>query len=676
MTVNWAEASPAALAALFWLVGCGVPASHALGLRGIAAWCTAPVWPAAALGAAAVVAGWLGVRWSPLVGVAAMVVVTVVSVGTGSVLRRITVIREPDPRTAKTAAFSGLGVAVLMGAVIVARGLGRPAAVAWTWDTSFHYSALAYILDSGDASSLSLAALGDPKAVVSFYPAGWFDIASLVPPTAGTAVPVAANAVIGVVAALVWPLALLFLARQVFGPRPLALAVAAPLAMGFDQYPWELFSWGALWPYALGQALVPIGLGLVLSLTGLATEDRVGAPRAAVLLVVAIAGIGFAHPAAVFGVGALALFPVGWVLARWALREHRAGRTRRAVLGVSSAALLTVAVVVGLGATPMVQRMRATDWRPATTAAGAFGEILLNATNSDRALWLLSAVVVLGAIVLWRTNSHRWILAAHLGSGLLYIMSASVQSATTTWITAFWFNDSHRLAAMLAVTAPLMATAGFIRITEQVGRSQRFARAFERACAHRPRLAAGNAAAVAPALLVAVALLVTTKGLYEGRNTLVIHEVSKDDRDRSAKLAFYQQVERTVPPQAVIANNPEDGSPLLWAVDQRRVMLPHLTANLSPDREYLAHTLTHAAADPRACQLARNLHVDFLLTDLTLPEDRRRAYPGLQDYPGMQGFQLLLTNGPMRLYRLTACGVPQPSPPPAAAVRLAPEAGP
>ena len=676
MTVNWAEASPAALAAVFWLVGCGVPASYALGLRGFAPWCTAPAWPAAALGTAAVVGGWLHVRWSPLIAIAAMAAVTAASLVVGGILRRNPENRGPDPRSARIAALSGLGLAVLMGAVIVARGLGRPAAVAWTWDTPFHYSALAHILGTGNASSLSLAGLGDPEAVVSFYPAGWFDITSLVPQTTGAAVPVAANAIIGVTAALVWPLGFLFLARQVFGPKPLALVVAAPLAMGFDQYPWELFSWGALWPYALGQAVVPLGLGLVLSVAGTAAEDVVGARRAAVLLAVAVVGIGFAHPAAVFGLGVLALFPLGWALARWALRLHRAGSTRRAVIGASSAVLLTAAAVVGTGATPTVQRMRATDWRPTNTAAGAVGEILLNATNSDRALWLLSAVVVLGAIVLWRANAHRWILAAHLGAGLLYIMSSSIQSATTTAITAFWFNDSHRLAALLAVTAPLLATAGFARITEHVARSARYARAVEHVRAHRPRLAAGNAAAVAPALLVAIALLVTTKGLYEGRNALPIHEAHKADRDRSAKLAFYDQVRRAVPPQSVIANNPEDGSPLLWAVEQRKVMLPHLTANLSPDREYLAHTLTRAASDPRACRTARSLHVDYLLTDLTLPEDRRRSYPGLQDYPGMRGFQLILANGPMRLYRLTACGTARPVPPPAAPVRLSPEAGP
>ena len=663
MTVSWPEAVPAAVAAVFWLVGAGVPACYALGLRGVTASCAAPVVPAGVLGAAAVVAERFGIGWSPVVAAGAILVVTAGCLVLSVVLRGRWGNPTADPRNAKVAALAGSAAAVLLGAFVVARGLGTPGAVSWTWDTPFHYSALAYIRDSGNASSLSLGTLGDPRSVVSFYPAGWFDIASLVPQTVGTTVPVAANATVGLTAALVWPLACLFLARQVFGPKPAHLAVTPVLAMGFDQFPWELFSWGALWPYALGQALIPIGLGLVLSVTGMAAQDAVRPARAAVLLVAAVAALGFAHPAAVFGLGVLALFPTGWAVGRWLLREHRAGRTRRGATRVSAAALLTVAVVVGLGATPMVQRMRGTDWRPSDTAAGAFGEILLNATNSDRALWVLSAVVVVGAVTFWRHPDRRWILAAHLGSGILYIMSSAIQSATTTSLTAFWFNDSHRLAAMLAVTAPLMATAGFVWITERVSSAAWFARALDRLSRLRPRIAPGRLAAVAPALLVGFALLVTTKGLYEGRNALVIHEVHKTTPETAGKLAFYRQVQREVPPNAVIANNPEDGSPLLWAVARRHVLLPHLTANGSPDRAYLAHTLTHAATDPRACRIAQRLHVGYLVTDLTLPENRRREYPGLQDYPGMQGFQLLRADGPMKLYRLTACGTSGPPAP-------------
>ena len=498
------------------------------------------------------------------------------------------------------AALVGAVTGALLGSLILVRGLVTPGSVSWTWDTPFHYSALAHIRDSGDASSMSLGMLGDPRSEVTFYPAGWFDIASLIPQSTGASIPVAANATAGATAALVWPLACVFLARQVFGRRPAPLAVIGVLSMGFSQFPWELFSWGALWPYSLGQALMPISLGLVLSLTGKAADDAVGPARASVLLIVAVAALGFAHPAAVFGLGVLALFPVGWAVAEWVARQHRAGRTRRAVLVVGGVAVVVAAGVAGAASTSMVDSMRATNWPPTHTAAAAFGEILLNATNSDRALWVLSAVMVVGAVVFWRTRELRWIVVAHLGSGLFYIATASIQSTLTKSVTAFWFNDSHRLAAMLAVTAPLMTAAGAVWIAELAGRSAWFAAALERLSALRFRPA--NLAVIAPVLLVVLALMGTTKGLYQGRHALVLRDIHQPTREHTGKLRFYRQLEHDVPPDAVVANNPEDGSPLIWAVAHRRVMLPHLTANDSPDRAYLAHTLTHAARDPRACR--------------------------------------------------------------------------
>lgn len=660
MTVNWPEAVPAALAAMFWLVGAGVPACYALGLRGIAAWCAAPVVPAGVLGAAAVAAGWLRIAWSPAAALAAMLLATAGFLATSGALRGRLGRPVSDPKRADVAAIAGAAAAMLLGAVILVRGFGTPGSLSWTWDTPFHYSALAHIRDSGNGSSLSLGTLGDPRSAVNFYPAGWFDIASLVPQSVGTTIPVAANATAGLTAALVWPLACLFLARQVFGPRPAQLGITGVLAMGLSQFPWELFSWGALWPYSLGQALIPIGLGLVLSITGTATADVVGPGRATVLLVVAVAALGFAHPAAVFGLGVLALFPAGWALMTWVLRQHQAGRTRRAVLAVTAGVLLTTAGVIGAGSTSMVQQMRMTEWRPTHTAASAVGEILLNATNGDRALWASSAVMIVGAAVFWRAREKRWIVLAHLGSGLLYVMASSIQSPLTKSLTAFWFNDSHRLAAMLGVTAPLMTAAGLVWIAERVGSARWFAEAIARSSWLHVRPASRHLAAVAPVLLVGLALLGSTKGLYQGRHALVIHNIHQATSEHTGKLRFYRQIQHEVPPDAVIANNPEDGSPLIWAVAQRRVMLPHLTANESPDRSYLARTLTAAAVDPQVCRVARTLRVGYLITDLSLPEDRRRQYPGLQDYPGMRGFQLIHADGPMKLYKLTACGPKSP----------------
>ena len=648
MNMSWADAMPAAAAAAATLFVAGIPACYALGLRGIAAWSAAPVVPAAVLGLAAMAAAELKIAWSPLVAAVAVTLVTALALAASWMFaRRFGVPSKPEPPQVGIAAAAGLIIALLLGSVIVVRGLGAPDTLSWTWDTTFHYSALTQVVDSHNGSSSELGALGDPAATHRFYPAGWFDIASIVVMSTGASIPVAANATTVATAVLVWPLSCLFLARQIFGIAAAPLVITGGLAMAFGSYPWELFYWGALWPYSLGQALVPIGLGLVLSVTGMARSDAVGRGRAAVMLVFAVLGLGLAHPAALFGLGALAAFPVGWVLAGWAVRQYRAGRRARGVVSVVSVVAAVAVLFAGASSTSLIKDMKTAVWPRTNSSAGAVGEFLLNGNNGDSALWVLSAVIIVGAVVAYRRPDTRWLVVAHLGIGTLYVMAAGFQSPITMSLTVFWFNDSHRLAALLPTTGTALAVFGLLAVAGTV-----------REWAERGSLSTKplpqRVAAVAPVVLVALAVLGLTKGLYQGRHALTLNNLHKTSGELNVKLSFYNRIEHRIPDDAVVANNPEDASPLMWSLFGKKVLFPHIKGAGNPKQEFLAMHLQQVTQDPYVCQVARDLHVRYLLID-PVPEQRRN-YPGLQDPGTAPGFELVETDGAMKLYRVTACG--------------------
>lgn len=649
MNVTWLEATPAALAAAVALVIAGVPTGYALGLRGLAAWSTGALIPPGVLGVAAVVASKAHIPWSPTVAALAVAATTAVT-AFGAWICGTHLGNRPvrDRVSVQLASVGGLGIALLIGAVIIVRGLGSADTLSWTWDTTFHYSALAQILDSHDGSSLNLGALGDPGATVRFYPAGWFDIASVVALSTGASIPVAANAVAVGAAVLVWPLSCLFLARQVFGQSRGALVLTGGVSMAFGSFPWQLFYWGALWPYALGQALVPVGLGLTLSVLGIAREDSVGRRRAALLLFVAVAGLAFAHPAAVFDLAALAVFPAGWVLWRWAARHYREGRGLLGIGTVSAVVLTGLVAFLALSSTTMIQTMkRDSYWPPTNSSAGAVGEFLFNAPNGDRALWVLSAVMVVGAVAACRVAANRWILAAHVVVGLLYVMTAAVQSPTTMRLTAFWFNDSHRLAALLPTTGTVLAVLGLLWLTEWV-RTFAQQRHWPLARAYRHKMIA-----IAPIVVVTLAALALTKGFYQGRNSQTLNKLHNTSTEMAMKLAFYNEISNEIPDDAVVANNPEDASPLLWPLFGKRVLFPHIKGS-NPKQNFLAWRLHDVATDPHVCDVAQQLHVSYLLTD-PVPE-QRKIYTGLLDPGRTPGFQLVKSVGVMKLYRITGCG--------------------
>jgi hypothetical protein len=290
-----------------------------VGLRGIAAWALAPIVTVAEIAVLAVIAARLGAPWSvPFVAIVCAVTAAATA-AVAFVLRGRAPARDPDARSVTAAAAIGLVPALLLGAVTVARGLGRPDALSQTFDAVFHYNAVALILDSRNASSLTIGSLGTPGLPGTFYPAAWHDLTSLVVLTSGSSIPLAANMVCAVVGILIWPLSCLLLVRQIVGPSPAAMAITGVLSIGFSAFPWGLMSWGVLWPNLLGMSIAPAGLAVVISLCGLAKDDALGRGRAWLLLPVTVLAATLGHPNVLFSLVALSVFPVANAMVRRAL---------------------------------------------------------------------------------------------------------------------------------------------------------------------------------------------------------------------------------------------------------------------------------------------------------------------------------------------------------------------
>lgn len=643
----WMNAVPIWAAAVVWLVLAGVPVASAMGLRGCAAWAAAPVLAVTTLSTSAVIAGAMSVRWSPVVALGAVVVATVLAFAVNGLVGD-----RPagDRRAVRACAAGGVLAGAVLGGGVLVRALRTPEALSQSFDAVFHYTALAVIRDTGDASSLTLGALDVPGAPPRFYPAAWHDVTALVLATVGGPIPAAANAVAGVAAVLVWPLACVFLARQLFGPRPGTLAVTGLYSVAFAAFPWGTLKWGVLWPNLLGLSLVPVALGLVLAVTGRAVEDATGRPRALALLAATIAGMGLSHPNAVVSLVVLASVPILLTIAQRARAHVAAGRSGRAGWSVAAAVGVPVVVLAGLRTTPLMREVAAVWWAPTTTAAGAVGEVLLHATHGRRAEWLLAAVVLVGIVRSLRDPMLRWLAAAHAVLAALFVMSASIQSPWTMVLTGFWYSDSWRIAAMLPITGVPLAALGTVGIAEWLG--ERLDR----------RIAVPIGATT---VLIALVLAGATKGMHAGRTALVVHstyaaaDAPATNVVSPAEAAFFATIRDRVEPDAVVANNPWDGSALLWPLQGRRVLYGQLDGRTqTPEQDYLAHNLVYAGTDLRVCRTAEKLDVRYLLVGEThfWPTDPRvDDYPGVRDPGGLPGFRLVERRGDLALFALPPC---------------------
>lgn len=670
--LSWLEAIPAFLAAVAWLLVPGSLVTYGIGLRGIAALATAPVVGIAVPAALAVVAGELGVNWSlPLVGLVSLLIGAVVA-GAGFLLRHRAPARTADPRSSTVATLVGLLPALVLGAAIMVLGLRQPDALSQTYDAVFHYNAVALILDIHNGSSLIMGTLATPGLGHVFYPAAWHDLTSLVVLSSGSSIPVAANMFSAAAVLVVWPLSCVLLARQIFGPSRLALGVTGLLSIGFSAFPWGMLGFGILWPNLLSMTIAPAGLAVIIAITGIAPHDPIGRGRAWLLLpVVAVAGA-LAQPNILFSWVVLALFPIGVALVRRTIALHRRGRLWRGIGEIVLALVLVAGGWYFVATTPVLAQVRDTNWPAFESPAQAVGQSVLNAasgpiyTNGFNALWLLSALVLIGILLCRGQVGLRWVVAGWFVSAALYVVCAAINRPSTHALTGYWYNDAYRLAAMLPITAVPLAVAGTVFL---IGKLRIV---FDRMLDRPDRMFAGRATARGglAAVLVLLLVLVGTKGLYarDHVNTLTFRRTGVLTGFNNegwlvdpSEQAFFARIKKDVPADAVVADNPWDGSALFWALADRRTLFGHLGIETSPAQNLLAAHLNQVATNPAVCRAARELHVEFLLIGhgtfwhAPINDARVHDYPGLAD-PGITpGFQLLDSDGAMKLYRITSC---------------------
>jgi hypothetical protein len=273
---------------------------------------------------------------------------------------------------------------------------------------------------------------------------------------------------------------------------------------------------------------------------------------------------------------------------------------------------------------------------------------------------VLSAVVVVGMYTVRRHPALRWILAAHAATAFLYVLTAAVNRPDTRIFTGYWYNDSHRLAAMLPITGVPLAVAGILFLAGKIatavtaeGPSGR------RRLAGVPGLARTGVVAVGLTLV----LVLATGGLYpddryarvaagydpQGSEQILVTDQMREFFDRAAKK---------IPEDAVVVGNPFEGSALLWALEGRKVLFPHFRTTTKEAHDVIAQHLDELMTDPAVCDAVNRLKVDYLLiggAEFRTRANRWKYFTGLSDPVGREGFELVDSSGPSKLYKITGC---------------------
>lgn len=640
MILAWISSLPAVfVATAIVLIPGALMLRGLLRLRGFCLVAFSPVASVAMVSVAAVVLAILSVRWSPLSLAAALLVMVLVGWGLGRYLRQ-----PASPETSGGARWVlplGVAVGAILGAWRLVAYIQDPAGISQTNDSVFHLNAIRYILDTADASSLHVSSVIGGSG---FYPAAWHAIVSMTVMITGSEIPVVANALTMVIGAMIWPLGIAALARVVTGSARIA-AVTAVLSPALQMFPLMMFQWGVLFPNALSVAMVPAASAMVMMLPRWHDPGHriTSWTRVVLLLGVVVAALALAQPAALPVWG---LICVIW-FSDWMLRVQRTPALKLRMVAVAAAWVALVAAWLVLS-----RGTGGSHWPPYRGKLDAVLDVLLNGQMLVPFAWGISVLMIAGLVTVALTAEWRWFGVVWFGVSVLYILVAAIgMPLVRTVVLGPWYADPYRLAAFAPIAVLPLAAIGLDRLIGLV--------AARRGMTDGPiRNGASILISAVGVLLIVLLRLVPMPAFLQGT-------FDKDSRYLTTSESYLsvderwllESLGRYVEPGSRVIGNPSTGSGFGYMLSGVDVFPRTWSPPASSAWDVVAGGLRDVVADPAVCNALHELGDPHYVLDFGPGEDGpgRFLVPGMTDFAGQAGFELIAERGDASLWQITAC---------------------
>lgn len=691
----WTEFFFAALLACAFLYLPGYFLLRAFALRHIVSFAAAPLVSVAVFAVMSVVCSVCGLSCSWL-----SLVLPPVAMGLLAVVVRVVLGKTemsdygyPPLSGKRSSRFDGfclglyLLVGIALGLYIFVYNLDGPASVLQEYDNVFHLGVLRGFLETGQFSFLGVsmypsaadAAINPtPSSGLSFYPAAWHIVVALVAETAQTPLAIAVNAVNFVLIGVAFPSSMFLLLRRVFYRLPVMIALGSFCAVAFADFPWSFLVFGPLYPNLLSLVLFPAFCAVFISLF---TEGLSGRCRLAGALLVVMGGVALAlsQPNAIF-TAIVFLTPFCVYRLFSFVMDRRGGGDGARRLAVASGVAFSVAVLLLwaiLYFLPFFQQGVLTDtWGSFTSQRQAIMNVVFVSYRISSAQPLLGVLVIIGVAYTIRHRRYLWLSCSYAFMAFMYVLDASFDGPLKHFLTGFWYSDSFRIAANLAIFAIPLASLGLYVCYNGV------VRAVEKLCqkhffeTHGARFAA-----------IAVCVLFLAGNYYpnfEVRGFADIHTAfgSLGDNIERGNLAdgvktldkdeeqFVQKVKNAVPEGALIINEPNDGSGFAYGLDGLNLYFRYMRGygqeNETQDSRIIREQLVSIASNSEVKAAVSNIGAEYLLLldaigyESVKPRNYLLSYDS-SEWTGIEtinddtpGFQLVLSEGDMRLYKIVA----------------------
>ncbi|MEG0504950.1 MAG: DUF6541 family protein, partial [Raoultibacter sp.] len=358
----------------------------------------------------------------------------------------------------------GLVVASLCFAVI----LDGPDSFVQAYDNVHHLGVTHSFVESGNWSPFSAALYTtasdnaiNPLPGSGFYPTAWNCMTALLVSSLGISTMMAANAVNFLFIALVFPTNMFVLMRIVFPEAPGVVTFGSLCTLGFSAFPWMLVSFGPLYPNLIALCMVPSLVFCFISLFSCGV-GRAARAAAGVLFCLGVLCCAFTQPNAVF-TAAVFLIPF---CVRQAVRSVNllpVPPERRRVVQIAAGCAMGVLVALVwylLYKAPFLQSVVSHSWPAVTSKPQAIMDALSLGFRTEAMQFVLAIIVAVGGLYAVFRREYLWLACSYALMAFLYVVDVSSDGPLQHLLTGFWYTDSFRVAASVALFAIPLASLG------------------------------------------------------------------------------------------------------------------------------------------------------------------------------------------------------------------------
>lgn len=698
MTLGLFTISALLFAVVWW--GPGWLLGEALGVRRLLLPAVAPVMSIGLLSSVGVLGHRVGMSWSPVPVIAAVLVVAGIVFGARVGLQRL---RRPGVDAASTAPrggaeTGGAGTTTSLGAddspdvlgggqddsqatsdgllrgrnlLIVVAGLALGAVVgAYTWikatadlsginqdwDIPWHANMVRLIADSGlwDPGIAGNFAYFDTviaEAPIRGYPIAFHAALALVWPFSGAAIPAFINVAVLLLVAAQLPISAVALTALITR-HPVALAAAGAISTWFVGFPFDMLWRGPLIPLVAGLALIgPFAL--------LATRGAV-LRRWWWTFGVALGAVGLVaiHPSLAFVALPILVF---WFLGLLVVEKGR-------VLGpfgflVASGAL---AVIVGW---PIITWMlgesnRVSDvvWAADTDIRGAIDNLLFF-HHGTMPMAIGTAFAFLGAVAMLFRPRTWWYVGPVAVFAFLAAYTMGLDGTRFLWATAPFYDDQWRVFGIYVMLMIPLVGLGVWQVARAVVID--FAAVVARRRNGSPRrseaplgVASVPATAAAAAAVLGLAAVVAIPLFRENVARVSPSTVVAGPTLSAGEVRLMTEIADYVPEDATVLNDPCDGSVWMYALGDRMPMIRHFEVLPTNRQLLLWQNFTQLDVDPAVRDAAAQMGIEWVYVADGRIRDWDEPKPGLESLEDLPFLTLVAREENASLYRIDWAALP------------------